>query len=168
VELGAGYGRTAFCSIKMIPNVKYIIVDIPPALYISETYLSNIFDNKKVFKFRPFEYFREIEDEFNNSSIIFLLPDQLGLLLDKSVELFLAIDNLHAMRKREVNYYFNEADRIGEYFYFTCWPAMKTPFDNISYSLDNYPTKSNWKKIFQESCAITEFYVNSLYKIEKG
>ena len=62
---------------------------------------------------------------------------------------------------------YNQADRIANYLYFTCWPAMKTPFDNISYFLDSYFIKSNWERLFQESCIVTEFYVNSLYKIKK-
>jgi len=52
LELGAGYGRTAYVFLKMIPNVKYIIVDIPPALYLAEKYLSNQFRDKKIFKFK--------------------------------------------------------------------------------------------------------------------
>lgn len=167
IELGAGYGRTAYCLIKILGNIKYIIVDIPPALYISQKYLSTIFSDKRTFKFRPFESFNEIEDEYNNSDLIFILPDQLSLLPAKSVDMFIAIDNLHAMKKNDVDYYFDQADRIADYFYFTCWPDMKTPFDNISYSLDNYPIKNNWERLFQESCIVTEFYVNSLYQIKK-
>lgn len=36
IEIGAGSGRTAFCFLTLLPNVKYVIVDFPPALYISQ------------------------------------------------------------------------------------------------------------------------------------
>src|SRR5579871_4789484 len=36
IELGSGYGRTAFVILKLNPGIQYILVDIPPALYIAQ------------------------------------------------------------------------------------------------------------------------------------
>ncbi len=98
IEIGAGSGRTAFCFLKLLPNLRYIIVDFPPALYVSQTYLTDVFPDKKVMKFRPFNTFKEIENEYFESNIIFLTPDQLNKLPDHSADLFLAIDCIHEMK----------------------------------------------------------------------
>ena len=42
VELGAGTGLLASCLLKLKKNVKYLIVYIPPTLFISEYYLKNL------------------------------------------------------------------------------------------------------------------------------
>lgn len=74
LELGAGYGRTAYFFLKMIPNLKYVFVDIPPALYIAEKYICNQFKDKKIFKFRKFNSYNEIKEEFEISDIVFSSP----------------------------------------------------------------------------------------------
>ena len=60
--LGAGYGRTAHALITLLPDVKYVVVDIPPALYLSQKYLSSIYPDRKVFAWRPFGSYEEIKE----------------------------------------------------------------------------------------------------------
>jgi len=67
-ELGAGYGRLAYVFLKTT-NCKFVISDISPTLYISQNYLSKIFADKKIFKFRSFLNYSEIQDEFETSDI---------------------------------------------------------------------------------------------------
>jgi len=43
LELGAGYGRTAYALLSLFPEATYTIVDIEPALTISRWYLSELF-----------------------------------------------------------------------------------------------------------------------------
>lgn len=42
VELGAGIGLLASCFLKLKKNIKYIIIDIPPTILLSEYYLRNL------------------------------------------------------------------------------------------------------------------------------
>ena len=71
LELGAGSGRTAEFFLKKHENIKYVICDIVPALYVSQFYLAKIFTNKRIFKFREFENYSEIKDYFK-------IADRLG------------------------------------------------------------------------------------------
>ena len=48
-ELGAGYGRIGSALMQTYKNIKYTIIDIPPALYVSQSYLANVFPEKKIF-----------------------------------------------------------------------------------------------------------------------
>jgi len=59
-ELGAGYGRNAYMFLNVFLRGKYIVIDIPPALYVSQEYLSSVFPDKKVLTFRCFDLFEEI------------------------------------------------------------------------------------------------------------
>jgi putative sugar O-methyltransferase len=45
LEIGGGYGRWAYVFKKLLPEVEYHIVDIPPTLAISELYLTTLFGN---------------------------------------------------------------------------------------------------------------------------
>lgn len=165
LEIGAGSGRTSFCLLKLLPAVKYIVVDIPPALFISQRYLSSVCKDKKVFAFRPFKFFGEVEDEFRASDIIFLMPDQINLLPDKIIDLFLAIDCLHEMKKEQVGLYFNHVDRLANHFFFKCWQKTKVPFDGITYSFEDYPVKENWTRVYKRQCRVPSTYFEAFYDI---
>ena len=43
LELGAGYGRLAWLYLAAFPRLRYLIVDIPPALALSQEYLTRLF-----------------------------------------------------------------------------------------------------------------------------
>jgi len=165
LEIGAGSGRTSFCMLKLLPGIKYIVVDIPPALYISQRYLSSVCRDKKVFVFRPFKYFREVEHEFAASDIIFLMPDQIELLPDKIIDLFLAIDCLHEMKKEQIELYFNHVDRLASRFFFKCWQKTKVPFDGIIYNSEDYPVKENWTEVYNRRCKVPSTYFEAFYDI---
>lgn len=165
LEIGAGSGRTSFCLLKLLPAVKYIVVDIPPALFISQRYLSSVCKDKKVFAFRPFKFFGEVEDGFRASDIIFLMPDQINLLPDKIIDLFLAIDCLHEMKKEQVELYFNHVDRLANHFFFKCWQKTKVPFDGITYSFEDYPVKENWTRVYKRQCRVPSTYFEAFYDI---
>jgi putative sugar O-methyltransferase len=160
MELGAGYGRNAYVFLKLMPNVKYIVVDIPPALYISERYLSDQFADRKIFRFRPFDHYAQIAEDFERADIAFLLPHQLELLPDKFVNLFINISSLHEMRYDQISYYFHLIDRLTQnYFYTKQWKISHIPFDNIIVRESDYPIPEKWIQIYSRQCAVqTEFF----------
>ncbi len=166
LELGPGYGRTAFVFLKLIPNLKYILVDIPPALYIAEKYLSNQFKDKKIFKFRNFNNFNEIKEEFEQADISFFLPNQLELLPPKIADLFINISSLHEMRKDQINFYFECIDKlINKYVYIKQWKRTKVRYENIVISEEDYPIREHWKKIFWRDCKVQTNFFEALFKI---
>ena len=165
LELGAGSGRTAFNVIKTYPHLKYIIADIPPALYIAQRYLSECFKEKSISKFKIFNNQEEFRKTLLENDIIFILPDQLVYFDKNSIDLFLAIDCLHEMTKERIKYYFNVADKISNYFYFKCWKKTEIPFDFIKLDINSYPVKNSWKKIFHKDCDFPDNFFHSLYKL---
>jgi len=165
IELGAGYGRTAYVFLRLLPHLKYVIVDIPPALYISERYLSSQFPNYNIFKFRPFHSFSQVSDEFYDSQIAFLMPNQLPLIPAKTADIFLAIDCLHEMQPRQIRQYFEMFDTLSQYFYLKCWKKTKIPYDNISLTQEDYPFLTHWQNLFFRDCRVQNTYFEAMFHI---
>lgn len=164
IEIGAGSGRTAEFFLKAQPNLKYFIADIPPALFVSQSYLSQAFPNRKVFKFRPFSSFESIQKELEQSTVAFFTPDQLALLPEKFVDLFMAIDCLHEMKSEQIKLYFSTAEKLAKNFYFKAWHDTSVPFDNERLVEKGYPIPKNWKKIFHRDCYVPGAYFEGYYE----
>ena len=165
LEVGAGSGRTCSSLLKLRDNLNYTIVDIPPALYISQSNLINIFKNKKIFKYRYFNKFSDIEKDFISSDIKFLSPDQLKFIPKKFFDLSIAIDCLHEMKKIQVEWYFDEFDRLSKNLFFKCQNIQWATFEKNKYNIESYPVKNNWSKIIHEKCYIPNGYFQAIYKI---
>ncbi len=165
LEIGAGSGRTAHVLMQLMPKAKYMIVDIPPALYLSQTSLSEFFADRKVFRFRPFTSFEEVREEFEAADIAFLMPDQLKLLPDRSVDLFLAIDCLHEMARDHIGFYFDAVDRLAKRFFFKCWREAKVPFDKIQYTQKDYPVQAHWREVYVQEEVFPANYFKAFYSI---
>ena len=165
LEIGAGSGRTCSSFIKMNNNMKYTICDIPPTLFIAQRNIEKIFPNKKIFKFRDFNNYSKIKEEFEQSDIKFLMSDQLKYLPNKIFDLSIAIDCLHEMNKKQVEEYFDEFDRLSSNLFFKCQNIQWAEFDNFKFTIDNYPIKENWKKILHKKCFIPNDYFDAIYKI---
>lgn len=167
IEIGGGYGRTAYVFLRMLPEVGYLMVDIPPALYIAERYLAGQFPDRKIFPYRPFTNFADVAAEFKESNLAFIMPDQLALLPDNMTDLFLAIDCLHEMRPEQIQNYFTMIDRLSSYLYQKCWKKTMIPYDNITLTQDDYPFLPNWRNLFLRDCLVQSTYFEALFKIDK-
>jgi putative sugar O-methyltransferase len=155
MELGSGYGRDGYVFLKLMPGVKYTFVDIPPALYMAERYISNQFQDRRMFKFRPFRSYSEIKDEYESAEIAFLEPHQLAFLPDKSVDLFINISSLHEMRHDQIAYYLQVIDRLTSgWFYMKEWQVSRNAVDNIVVRQEDYPIPEQWTKVYWRHCAV--------------
>ena len=164
MEIGAGSGRTAYCFLKLIPDAKYVIADVPPALFISQYFLSTQFPNKKIFRFRPFKTYAEIAGEFESADIAFLMPHQLELI-QSSIDMFMAIDCLHEMNAPQVEFYFQQADRLAKHIYFKCWQSTKIPFDGITWESSDYPIRPEWKKEYLRQTTVPSDFFEAFFHI---
>ena len=167
LELGAGYGRTAYAILSLASGIRYVIVDVPPALYISQRYLSQVFPEKRIFYFRDFDDFSRIKEEFYRSQIIFLMPNQLRWLEHKSVDLAVAIDCLHEMRPSQIESYFDVFDRLARNFYFTCAKRTSVPYDGVELLEKDYPVRSGWQKVFWRTRRVQTTYFEALFSLGK-
>jgi len=166
LELGPGYGRTAYVFLALQPAVRYVLVDIPPALYVAQRYLTDVFPDRRVFAFRHFDEFESVRDEFQGASIAFLTPNQLEMLPDRSVDLFINISSLHEMRMDQIRYYFSEIQRLTRrYFYFKQWQETTVPFENETIREADYPVGNDWTLIFRRQCEVQHRFFEALYEL---
>ncbi len=167
VELGAGYGRTAYVFLCMMPGVKYIIADIPPALYICERYLSSIFPDRRVFHYRRFASFSEIEDEYSRADIVFLLPHQLELIPPKTIDLFINISSLHEMRLDQITYYFQQISRLTKgNVYLKQWRISRIPFEGIVIRETDYPIPTEWEIVYWRQCRVQTHFFETVLRMQ--
>lgn len=147
LELGAGYGRDAYALLATKPGIKYVIIDIPPALWVAETYLSRQFPNLRTFRYRDFERFEDVEQEFRQSDIAFFLSTQITKLPDGLADLAINISSLHEMRPDQISFYFTQFDRLlkdGGQFYFKQWKHGAVLFENVVIREEDYPIPASW------------------------
>ena len=163
-ELGAGYGRNAYVFMKVLKKCKYIVIDIPPALYISQHYLTSVFPNKKIFIFRPFDRFCDVENEFNEADIAFLLPHQAEMLPEKSVDLFINISSLHEMRINQIHAYFKLIDKLTKgFFYSKQWWVSHNEADGITITTKDYPVPAHWKQLYLREAKVQTYFFEAMY-----
>ena len=167
LELGAGYGRDAYVFLSSNSNVRYIIVDIPPAIYVSEEYLSSIFPELNIFSYRPFENFKDIEKDFYRADIVFLLPFQMTKIPDETIDLILTISSLHEMKRNQISNYlkqFNRLLRLNGFVYIKQWFSGAVLFEDITITQKDYPIPEGWKIIFDRAAHIHTSFFESFYK----
>ena len=169
LELGPGYGRTAYVFLALQPGCRYILVDIPPALYIAQRYLTSVFPDRRVFAFRPFDNYENVREEMEDCSIIFLTPNQLEMIPDKSIDLFINISSLHEMRMDQIRFYFREIERLTrKYFYFKQWKETQVPLENETIREADYPIGSSWTLINRQQCAVQHKFFEALYELPQA
>jgi putative sugar O-methyltransferase len=167
LELGAGYGRDAYVILATNRSIKYVIVDIPPALWVAETYLRRQFPNLRIFQYREFAKFKDIEDEFNESDIAFFLSTQITCLPDGIADLAVNISSLHEMRPEQIAFYFSQFDRLlkdGGQFYFKEWKRGVLPFENITIRQEDYPIPVSWNCEYSRDAPIQTRFFEARYR----
>jgi putative sugar O-methyltransferase len=166
MELGAGYGRTAFVFLKLMPALRYVVVDIPPALYVAERYLSSQFKDRRIFPFREFSSYDEIREEFESAQIAFILPNQAELLPEKCVDLTVNISSLHEMRMDQVRYYFSQIERLTRHwFYLKEWKMSRNPFEKEQFGENDYPVRPGWSEMFHHECRVQTEFFEAMYRL---
>ena len=163
-ELGAGYGRLAYIFLKVLPNVNYTIIDIPPALYVAQKYITKIFPNETIFSFKRFNSFTQIEKEFRKSRIRFLMPHQIEHIPKDFFDMMINISSFHEMRRNQINNYLKQADRLTKYYFYSKQWKKSKALDNNYIQEDQYSIPVRWKNIYHRRHPIQSLFFEALYK----
>lgn len=167
-EIGAGYGRLGylFHLFHQKEGVKIVLIDLPPALLVSQWYLRRVFPEAKIMGYRNFSSFSEIEKEFNESSICFLLPHQLELLPRGTIDLLINVSSLQEMSRKQINHYYGLIDQKVAYFYTKQWVMWENAEDKISVPAIIYPTRPNWELLNARLNPVHTQFFEAMFKIE--
>lgn len=144
-ELGAGYGRLGWLLLaKRRP--RYIVFDIPPTLMVAQWYLSSLYPDLKVFRFRRFADFAEIEAELAEADIAFFSANQLALWPDGAIDAFVSISALHEMTRPQIAHYLSLLDRkTAHAVYLKLQRVYRNPFDEMVLERDAYAMPPAWR-----------------------
>lgn len=166
IEVGAGYGRLAWVFLEEMPDVRYLVVDIPPALAIAEEYLSALFPNRRHFPFRRFTRFESVAHEFESANIAFMTPNQLDLLPPLGADLLINVSSFHEMRPDQIGHFFNLIDiHCAGYFYSKQWLRWSNPVDGVEIGESSYPLRAHWRSIFTRRHPIHTGFFEALYDV---
>jgi putative sugar O-methyltransferase len=146
VEVGAGYGRTAYALLSVFPGARYTLVDIEPALTISRWYLTQLFDPAR---------------------LRFIEPGECEGLEDTSVDLVVAVSSLHELSDQQVRRYLSLFDRIagGGVVYLKQWEHWKNPEDPSSLDLGEYPIPRRWELIFDDAAPVQTNFCQAAWRV---
>lgn len=165
-ELGAGYGRLGYVLMKAIPDASYSIIDIPPALYLSQRYLTTLFPDVPVFRFRPFSRYESVAEEFSAARLRFLAPHQVELLPPKRFDYFINVSSLHEMTLEQVTNYFRVIDRLCRgRFYTKQWRVSRTQVNGCTLREHDYPVPATWRTVFHRRHPIQRMFFDALYDV---
>lgn len=108
LEVGAGYGGLAYLMMNKFKGVKYIIIDVQPILSVSAIFLHKM--GKKV------AFINEIDsvDDFllSDKDCLFLHPQEIIKISDKSIDLSINVDSLFEMPYDVAQNYLEHFDRV--------------------------------------------------------
>ena len=137
-ELGAGQGSLAEM-IGRCTNHRFVIFDIPPTLAVSQWYVQQLFPNEKIFTFRDFDSWTDVEAEYSASRFAFFSPNQIKHFPAKSIDVFINLCSLMEMTREQIAYFL---DRIGQLtrrtFMSKQWYKWKNENDDITVTKDDF------------------------------
>lgn len=144
-ELGAGYGRLGFVLVRTLP-IRYWVFDIPPALFIAEWYLQNVFPGMRIFTFRPFQDFETVRAELEAADVALFTANQIALLPDASVDAFVNISSLHEMRQAQIDHYLHHMARAARHvIYLKQWTEFRNLADDVHITRESYRLPTGWR-----------------------
>jgi putative sugar O-methyltransferase len=165
-ELGAGHGRIGYALLSLFPRARYVVIDIPPALHVSQWYLSKLLRPERVFRFRSFETYDEVARELEASRAAFLLPHQGALLPDKSADVFVNICSIQEMTHAHVALWFGQIDRLCRgHFYTKQYLRHVNDIDGIVVGRSDYPVRPHWTATFDRQCEAFPSLFEALYRV---
>lgn len=143
-ELGAGYGRLGHVMLLTAP-CRYFVFDIAPALHLSQWYLGKLFPGRRLFRFRPFRHFDEVEAELAEAELAFFTPNQLEKFPDCYFDAFATISSLHEMRRNQIRHFMRLMGRTtASLIYIKQQKNYRNPIDDLVIKMDDYPAPAGW------------------------
>ena len=167
-ELGAGYGRLAYVFLYALPSASYCIIDLPPALYISQRYLTTVYPNRRAFLARSFRNYEEIRQEFETAQVRFLFPHQLELLPPKRFDFFINISSLHEMTVAQVTNYLKLMDYLVRgRVYIKQWRVSRAAVNGCTLRERDYSIPLSWHRVYQHQHPVQRMFFEALYDVSR-
>ena len=162
-EIGAGYGRLAYAFVAA-SNWKYMIFDVPPALYISERYLQAVLPGKKQFRFRRFERFSDIEAELRAADIGFFTANQIEHFPEGYFDISVSVSALHEMRADQIANYLSKMDALtAKTVYLKNWRTWHNTEDDVRIDESTFRLSSAWQVALERVDVVQDMFAEKVF-----
>jgi putative sugar O-methyltransferase len=163
-ELGAGHGRIAEVYGRTT-NYRYMIFDIPPALYVAQWYIKKIFQNDRIFEFRHFDSFAEISEELKTCRFAFFTPNQIEFMPNDCFDLFYNMNSLMEMRFEQIDNFLCHIGRTTRSAFFSRqYKEWHNADDNITVNERHFQIGPTWNAALSETDAIHPRFFNHIWR----
>jgi putative sugar O-methyltransferase len=153
-ELGAGYGRVGHVFAQGT-GARYFIFDIPPALFVSQWYLTKLFPDRKVFAFRHFDRFEDVEQELAAADLAFFTPNQLVHFPDRTFDAFLTISTLPEMAPAQITNYLSLMGKLARHgVYVKQWRKWFNDKDGFEFTAEMLKLPEEWRMTLDRADAV--------------
>ncbi|MGL4243038.1 MAG: putative sugar O-methyltransferase [Beijerinckiaceae bacterium] len=163
-EIGAGSGRLAHVFAATQPG-QYFIFDIPPALFVSQWYLSQIFGEEAVFRFRPFARLEDVADEMAKARVVFLTSNQIRLFPDRYFDVVASISTLPEMRPDQVTLFIEQFRRLARgHVFLKQWNSWRNDLDGYRLSKEDVDLGSDFELTLDRTDPINIEFFNRAWR----
>lgn len=167
LEVGAGYGRLAWLYQSVFPEAQYFIVDVPPALAVSQNYLSECLgaDRVEIFRQRQREDYRHMVELKQKCNVHCLLPHELEELPDKFFDLAINISSFDEMPRSDVAAYFAQLDRtVRRYVYLKGYKFNRL----TQWDYRDFPYLAHWTCIMSRTEPSNKAFVEQIFRLDSA
>lgn len=145
LEIGAGYGRSAYAVLSTWPTCRYTIVDIEPAISLGRAYLTELFGTER---------------------LSFMTPDRASPERIGPVDLALSISSLQEMTPEQVAHYLWLMDAVvSGVVFLKQWARWRNPDDGVVMSFEEYPIPSRWRLLFKASAPVQTSFTQAGWEV---
>jgi hypothetical protein len=131
-EIGGGYGKLAYFTLRDLSKSVYIDFDLPEVLCLAAYYLMKCWPDKRVLLFGEGDLNSE---SVNNFDLIFMPPSEIEKMPNDSVELLINTTSLGEMPAEVANCYITHVNRIARNFFSMNHEYFRNEFAQKSSSL---------------------------------
>jgi putative sugar O-methyltransferase len=165
IELGAGYGRLGWLLLSVLPKLRYIVVDIPPALAIAQEYLTRLFPDLPTVRFQRGT--DHLAPGLPGVRLAFVTPNQLEAMPALGADLFINISSLHEMRPDQILHYIGVVRRhTAGVFYMKQWHTSVNADDGVTIRQADYPIPGSWERIFERRHPVQTGFFEAAYRVQ--
>jgi hypothetical protein len=113
-DLGAGYGKLAYFTLRDLEDWTFIDFDLPETVCLAAYYLMHVWPQKRALLYGEAAYSQAAHDQYD---LIFMPSYAIGSAGHSSIDLFVNKDSLGEMTKDAVTNYLGAIMRATRYFF---------------------------------------------------
>jgi hypothetical protein len=144
-DLGGGYGKLAYFTLRKINKFTLINFDLPEVLCVEAYYLMKTWPEKKVLLYGEKEYLGDIHQEYD---LIFMPNFEIPKVGHSTIDLFINKNSMGEMTKESVTEYLKYICSSSHYFFHMNHEFVRR-LDNNSLLASEYPIPNSLKLILR-------------------